>query len=145
MLTPNSKLKLIYRASTDGQMGKDFHSKCDNISPTICLYMTKNCKKFGGYCSSNWKINGYGADPNAFIFSINKEKYYKTNNQTQYSIYSLDKRGPNFDGLWVEEPFLYNGSFWETDGDHTCFPKSSEFEMSEGEKNLVEIEVFEVI
>ena len=59
MIKPNSKLKLIYRASIDGQMGKDFHLKCDNVSPTICLYMTNTYKKFGGYCSSYWKINSY--------------------------------------------------------------------------------------
>ena len=31
MIKPNSQMKLIYRASIDGQMGKDFHSKCDGV------------------------------------------------------------------------------------------------------------------
>ena len=120
MIKPNSKLKLIYRATVDGQMGKDFHSKCDNIYPTITFFKTKSNQKFGGYTESNWNINGYGADKNAYIFSINKEKYYKANNDNNSSlcsIYSNCTRGPNFNGLWVQEPFLRDECFWETNGD----------------------------
>ena len=73
-IKPKSKLNLIYRASTDGQMGKDFHSKCDNISPTITFFKTNNNVKFGGYTESNWDINGYSGDKNTYIFSISKEK-----------------------------------------------------------------------
>ena len=75
------------------------------------------------------------------IFSINKEKYYKTNNKIKYTIYSDEKRGPNFNGLWVEQPFFQKECFWETKG---CFPKS-EFEMSEKDNTLLEIEVFKII
>ena len=42
MIKPNSKLKLIYRATTDGQIGKDFHSKFDNVFPTIIFFKTKS-------------------------------------------------------------------------------------------------------
>ena len=147
MIKPNCKLKLIYRASTDGQMGKDFHSKCDNKAPTITFFKTKSNKKFGGYTESNWRIDDYGEDKNAYIFSINKEKYYKANKQTQYSIYSKNSRGPNFDGLWLKEPFFQDGAFWETIGDSQCFPKISECEFSDNENNitLVELEVFQII
>ena len=143
MIKPNSKLQLIYRASIDGQMGKDFHSKCDNIYPTISLFKTDTDKKFGGYTEANWNIKTYGSDPNAIIFSINKEKYYKVNNCPEKSIYCDPKRGPNFDGLWVQEPFFTGGCFWETNGDHKCFPKMSTYEMCEKDSNnvLSEIEV----
>ena len=145
MIKPNSKLKLIYRASIDGQMGKDFHSKCDNISPTIVFYKNDIGNKFGGYTQSNWNLTTYGADNNAFIFSINKEKYYKVNNNPNYSIYSAEKRGPNFDGLWVSEPFFKKSNFWENNGDHKCFPKASTYEMSGNTGILLEIEVFQLI
>ena len=148
MINPKNKnLKLIYRATVDGQMGKDFHSKCDNVYPTITFFKTKSNKKFGGYTESNWKINSYATDPNAYIFSINKKKYYKVNNNNQYSIYSDSSRGPNFDGLWVREPFFDKHNFWETIGDHKCFPKVSTYEMSEESSNVVllEIEVFQII
>jgi len=92
-------------------MGKDFHSKCDNIYPTITFYKTNTNKKFGGYTESNWKLETYGSDSNAHIFSINKEKYYKVNQCPEKSIYSASKRGPNFDGLWLSEPFFDKGNF----------------------------------
>ena len=77
MINPKNKnLKLIYRATVDGQMGKDFHSKCDNVYPTITFFKTKSNKKFGGYTESNWKINSY-AVVNAYIFSINKKNIIK--------------------------------------------------------------------
>ena len=145
MIKPKAKLKLIYRASVDGQMGKDFHSKCDDIFPTIVFFQTNTNKKFGGYTEANWKINDYGAHENAHIFSINKEKYYKVNNNSESSIYSKKNRGPNFDGLWVQEPFFEKGNFWETRGDYRCFPKSSDYEMSEQDELLSEIEVYQVI
>ena len=146
MIKPNSKLKLIYRASVDGQMGKDFHSRCDNIFPTLSLFKTKSNKKFGGYTESNWKITTYPSDPNAYIFSINKKKYYKVNNNIQYSIYSLNGRGPNFDGLWLCEPFFVKDKFWETIGDHKCFPKGSDNEITEEYSiTLSELEVFKII
>ena len=99
------------KPSVDGQMGKDFHSKCDNIYPTITFYKTNTNKKFGGYTESNWKLETYGSDSNAHIFSINKEKYYKVNQCPEKSIYSASKRGPNFDGLWLSEPFFDKGNF----------------------------------
>ena len=147
MIKPNSQMKLIYRASIDGQMGKDFHSKCDGVFPTLTLFKTDTNRKFGGYTEANWNINTYGSDPNAFIFSINKEKYYKVNNCPQKSIYSDPGRGPNFDGLWLREPFFKTGSFWETNGDNKCFPKISNYEMCEKESNntLSEIEVYKII
>lgn len=143
-IKPNSKLELIYRASVDGQMGKDFHSKCDNIYPTITLYKTNTNKKFGGYTESSWKLETYGSDYNAHIFSINKEKYYKVNKCPEKSIYSDSKRGPNFDGLWLSEPFFEQGKFWETDG-NKCYSKESTYEMSDNARILTEIEVYKVI
>ena len=147
MIKPNSKLELIYRASADGQMGKDFHSKCDNIFPTISLFKTDTGRKFGGYTEANWNITTYGSDANAFIFSINNEKYYKVNNCPQKSIYCWPTRGPNFDGLYISEPFFGKGKFWETNGDNKCFPKMSAYEMSgkDDDNVLSELEVFKVI
>ena len=145
MIKPKSKLKLIFRASIDGKMGKDFHSKCDNIFPTIVFYKTNSNKKFGGYTEANWNITTYGADNNAFIFSINKEKYYKVNQNSKYSIYSDESRGPNFDELWLQEPFFDKSRLWENSGDHACFPKVSDYEMSDNDSVLLELEVFQIV
>ncbi len=29
------KAKLVYKASRDGQLGRDFHKKADGVSPTV--------------------------------------------------------------------------------------------------------------
>ena len=45
----NLKLKLLYRASIDGDTPEIFHSKCDGISPTISIFKTSDNYTFGGY------------------------------------------------------------------------------------------------
>ena len=91
------------------------------------------------------KLETYGSDHNAHIFSINKEKYYKVNQCPEKSIYSQSKRGPNFDGLWLSEPFFDKEKFWETDGDNNCYPKESTYEISDNANILTEVEVYKVI
>jgi len=48
------KLKLIYKASRDGDTPEIFHLKCDGISPTISIFKTKDNYIFGGYTDKNW-------------------------------------------------------------------------------------------
>ena len=44
------KIKMIYRGSEHGFMGKDFHSRCDGKGPTISLFKLKdNGDCIGGY------------------------------------------------------------------------------------------------
>ncbi len=68
MIKPKARLELIYRASVDGQMGKNFHSKCDHIYPTITFYKTDTNIKFGGYTESDWNLNTYGSDSKCIYF-----------------------------------------------------------------------------
>ncbi len=48
------KLNLIYKASRDGFKALDFHSKCDEKGPTICLIKSNLGKTFGGYSALSW-------------------------------------------------------------------------------------------
>ena len=48
------KLKLLYKASRDGFEYSDFHSRCDNKGPTICLIKSEHEKTFGGFTNLNW-------------------------------------------------------------------------------------------
>ncbi len=47
-------MNLIYRASRDGFKGNDFHDRCDNKGPTLCLIKSEFNKTFGGYTNLNW-------------------------------------------------------------------------------------------
>ena len=42
--------KLVYRASSDGDKVKDFHEKCDNLSPVLVVIKSKKFNHvFGGF------------------------------------------------------------------------------------------------
>ena len=64
-------LELIYRGSRDGLTSKDFHNKCDNKGPTICLFKNEKGNIFGGYTSISWLSNEKEVlDENSFIFTL---------------------------------------------------------------------------
>lgn len=79
-------LKLIYRASDDGDSAQIFHSKCDQYVNTITVIRSENGRRFGGFTTKNWslkgptyEVNGYHwkEDRHAFLFSLdNNECYY---------------------------------------------------------------------
>jgi len=72
------KIKLLFRASRDGDNNKSYHEKCDGISPSISVIKTKTGYTFGGYtdCSLN-STSGCTKTNNSFIFSFDKMKIYK--------------------------------------------------------------------
>ena len=93
--------KLIYRATNDGFGVNDFHSKCDNHLPTLCIFKVKQTGFiFGGYTEAAWDMSeDFKTDPNAFIFSLtnNDQKpcKMKTTNPKR-SIYGSPSMGPLF-------------------------------------------------
>ena len=92
------KVKLLYRASRDGDKANDFHSKCDGKKNTVTFVKTIKGKKFGGFTQSAWNKNGsWITDNNVFVFSLdNYECYYYNNNGSM--IYGNSSTGPYFGG-----------------------------------------------
>ena len=77
----NSKikeLKLIYRASRDGDSINNFFEKCNEIQNIILLIKTHNNTRFGGYTKIGFKKETYSnkiyKDNTAFVFSLDKKK-----------------------------------------------------------------------
>ena len=74
-----SEIKLIYRATENGDDSESFFNKCRNMGPTISLIKTRNNRIFGGFTKAEWtdkKGKIKLKDENAFLFSLdNKEKY----------------------------------------------------------------------
>lgn len=87
-------IKLLYKASKDGDLSKNFHSKCDGIKNTVTFVKAINGKKFGGFASKEWNSNNnWINDQDAFVFSLDeKECYYYNNNG--YSIFDSSSNGP---------------------------------------------------
>lgn len=71
------KIKLLYRATEDGDNIDAFYEKCGNKGPTISLIQTKKGRRFGGFTKANWiySDNAY-KDNSAFLFSLNEMKKY---------------------------------------------------------------------
>ena len=71
--------KLLFKAKRDGDKASDFHSKCDNMGPTVTIIQTTTGERFGGYTSKNWTTPPsfiWPGDALAFVFSLNlKEKF----------------------------------------------------------------------
>ena len=88
------KVKLIYRASRDGDKPNNFHSKCDGKSNTVTFVKTTTGKKFGGFANSAWNSNGWINDNNVFVFSLDNNECYYYNNG--YMINGSSSTGPYF-------------------------------------------------
>ncbi len=95
----------MYRGTRDGFGAKDFHSKCDNKSPTLSICKAKDSSFiFGGFASVTF--NGsetFKSDPNAFIFSLtNKDnrplKMKIHSNEHHEAIQCNSRYGPIFGG-----------------------------------------------
>ena len=90
------KVKLLYRASRDGDKSSKFHSKCDGKQNTVTFVKTRNGRKFGGFAHSSWNQNGsWIIDYKFFVFSLNNyECYYYNGNGNM--ILGSSSYGPYF-------------------------------------------------
>ncbi len=70
---------LLYKATRDGCLAKDFHNKVDDFGPLLILIETKKNQIFGAFTSVAWSsINDYVEDSEAFLF-CNNNKYIVNN------------------------------------------------------------------
>ena len=92
------ELKKLYQATIDGDGAINFHSRCDNIPNTLVLIKSAGNRRFGGFTSVQWtsSTNGeYKDDPNAFLFSLDKQKIYSYKKNGK-AIYCYKDYGPSF-------------------------------------------------
>ena len=102
--TGYKKMELLYRGTRDGMTSNAFHNKCNNISPTLCLFKCTKGYIFGGYAATSWTNNneGYKSASSSFIFTLSNihntspTKFQNTN--SSYSIYDHSNYGPTFGG-----------------------------------------------
>ena len=91
-------LKKLYQALIDGDDVINFHSKCDNIPNTLVLIKSAENRRFGGFTSIPWtssEKNEYKDDPNAFLFSLDKQRIYSYKKEGN-AIYNDKNYGPWF-------------------------------------------------
>ena len=92
------ELKKLYQATIDGDGGINFHSRCDNIPNTLVLIKSAGNRRFGGFTTAQWSSpssSEHKDDPNAFLFSLDKQKIYSYKNNGE-AICNYKDRGPCF-------------------------------------------------
>ena len=128
------RMELIYRATRDGATAKDFHNKCNNQGPTICLFKNDKGNIFGGYASISWE-NGnddYHSAPDSFLFTLTNihgtqpTKFPNTN--SSYSLRFNSNYGPIFGG----GQDIYTCSNFINDNSASGFPHSYQDNLSKG-------------
>ena len=113
-------MELLYRGSRDGSTSNDFHKKCDNQGPTLCLYKNEKGHIFGGYSSISWTSDnvGYKSAPDSFIFTLTNihgtEPTKFPNTNSSRSVYHYNNRGPCFGygcEIYIYEDFIKQDSY----------------------------------
>ena len=90
------KIKLLYRATRDGDSSSNFHNICNGKSNTVTFIKTKKGKKFGGFAHNSWYSNNqWISDSYVFVFSLDNNEYYYYNSNG-YMMYGHSSYGPYF-------------------------------------------------
>ena len=119
------KFELIFTASINGDLSKNFHEKCDGKGPTVTIVKGKNGYIFGGYLTvpfSSDRKSHY--DDKAFLFSLTNIKKFPIKIKEQ-AVCHLFYWGPyigyeNNCDLAINSGCLKNKNSY-------CKPKSYEF------------------
>ena len=147
----NFSLNLIYRGTRDGDMGQDFHKLCDGLSPILLLIKTTHNIRFGGYTETYFEgTSEYVGkkDDNAFIFSLDKRKYYNIE-KGQNAILCYINYGPVFYGnefsnIFLKEPFFKKKGSVAPKGDRYKTHEDYEINMGRQYFKPIQIEVFHI-
>ena len=133
------ELKKLYQAIIDGDDVINFHSKCDNIPNTLVLIKSEGNRRFGGFTSIPWtspKEQEFKDDPNAFLFSLDKQRIYSYKKDGK-AICNHKDFGPWFGDCdiriyqhCIEKKGLYTGEsntnpYYNYDGDKNALSESN--------------------
>ena len=145
-------IKLIYRATEDGDTCESFFEKCKNKGAIISLIETKKKRRFGGFTKVDWIKEDHGKinDPNAFLFSLdNKNKYKILKSQCAFSCYSGSYTliyGNQGDGKGIYLPNNFLRKSNREDQSTRVYEVPSDFCLtSEKDFEVDEVEVYQII
>ena len=148
-----NKMKLLYRATKDGDSIDQFHFKCDNYPNTLMILETTKGFKFGGFTSAGWN-NNKGKDiydKNAFCFSINLNKIYNiVDPKFAMHIQSHDGRpsfGSNNYVFLLQNEFLNTTENYSNKRMSDYKGETQPLEINGGKENFCvkELEVFQIL
>lgn len=131
---------------------QNFHQSCDDKAPTLVLVKDTDGNVFGGFTNLSWdcpeEYQYKGGDPESFLFSVNKKKIIKhDNNIDSKSIHCDVNWGPayGYGDLVIENMCtLSNDSWTELKKSYGRFDNEiDEYFLTNG-KNKFQVEILEV-
>ena len=149
------ELKKLYQASIDGDGAINFHSRCDSIPNTLVLIKSAGNRRFGGFTSVQWSSpssSEWKDDPNAFLFSLDKNKIYPYKKDGK-AIYNYKGCGPYFGNgtdLYIGQHGIQEKHLWTNESSsnpsYDYFGDKNALSECNGSKiYAAEYEVFQVI
>ena len=149
------ELKKLYQATIDGDGGLNFHSRCDNIPNTLVLIKSAGNRRFGGFTSAQWSSSSgeWKDDPNAFLFSLDKQKIYSYKKNGK-AIYNDKDYGPCFGNgrdIGINQHGIQEKHLYTNESSSSCsynFNGDNNALSEDGKASLIyaaEYEVFQVI
>ena len=145
-------IKLIYRASKDGDKYKTVTDKLNNKSNLLFIYLTGNQRIFGNYLKVKLEDLGkekdkYYQDENAFVFSLNNNKIYKIL-KPELAIRFCGKSKPivvgnngNTNGYYQNMDTIYDGGLLD---EPKVYDFENNYELTDGKNEFNELEIFEI-
>ena len=135
------RFNLLFRMSRDGTTTINFHTKCDFKGKTLILIETKDGKRFGGYTSLQWNMDGekrYGE--NIWLFNLEKTlwKYPLIKMGKSGAIICQMDNGPSF-----EEGIIFKNNDLSV-GYLECQALKNAAKISDNKFNVKEMEIFQV-
>jgi len=150
------KLKLLYKASRDGDSPLIFHKKVDGIKNTLTVILTDKGFRCGGFITKEWNTSGEfnKNDTDSFLFSLERREKYMINKEGSTN-YNHEKYGPTF-GKGFDLVIGENSSnFFSSNQNWSKFPNSYgavtdtniKYALTGGYENFLvkEIETYEVV
>jgi hypothetical protein len=140
----------LYRASRDGFFASSFHSKCDNINPTLTLIRSHLDGVFGGYTNALWNHCCYRTDTTAYLFSLRRRGFNSTQKFPASSswsshIYAMSTNGPSFStDIRINDNSDISASTTSCSPRFQCPPGGSSHLAGASSFFTTEIEVFQV-
>jgi len=152
------ELKKLYQATIDGDGGLNFHSRCDNTPNTLVLIKSAGNRRFGGFTSAQWSSPSSSSgewkdDPNAFLFSLDKQKIYSYKKDGK-AIYNYKDYGPTFGSgytIWIGQHGIQEKHLYTYESYSSCsynFNGDNNALSEDGKASRIyaaEYEVFQVI
>ena len=119
------KLKLIYKATRDGDSPLAFHKRVDGVKNTITVVLTDKGFRCGGFVTKEWNSLGdfNRSDVDSFLFSLDKKERYLISMEGTTN-YNHPNYGPTFGkgyDLSIGEDV---SSFFTSNQNYCHFPSS---------------------